>query len=59
MVTLETKTEENEIVIPSERAEKELTRCRQCGKLFKPYTVHVHGQEYDSLICEKCRGKYS
>jgi NAD-dependent SIR2 family protein deacetylase len=60
MITLETKTEENNIVIPSSvSTEEELIHCRECGKLFKPYTVHMYGQELDSTICKECRRKYS
>jgi NAD-dependent SIR2 family protein deacetylase len=60
MITLETKTKENNIMIlGSVPAEEELIRCRECGKLFKPYTVRMYGQELDSTICKKCRSKYS
>jgi hypothetical protein len=55
MITLKTKTEENNIVIPAE----ELDRCRECGKLFKPYAVQAYGREYASSICQECRKKYS
>jgi uncharacterized protein with PIN domain len=55
MITLETKTEQNNIVIP----EEELDRCRQCGKLFKPYKIQISGREFDSSFCKECRKKYS
>ena len=52
---LEARIEQDTFVV----SEEELERCRMCGKLFKPYKVRAHGQEFGSTVCKECRDKSS